>query len=89
MSCKTCVIISDSKYSATSQYALSCYSLFNHGDFLSLRDKIDYLIENRDVREELAELYLNLSKNYSLDVSINRFINEVLIKSIENRQHKM
>jgi spore maturation protein CgeB len=56
---------------------------------LSLRDKIDYLIENRDVREELAELYLNLSKNYSLDVSINRFINEVLIKSIENRQHKM
>ena len=89
MSCKTCVIISDSKHSATSQYALSCYSLFNHGDFLSLRDKIDYLIENRDVREELAELYLNLSKNYSLDVSINRFINEVLIKSIENRQHEM
>ena len=89
MSCGCPVIISDSPNSASSQYAISCYSLFTRNDYMNLSQKIDYLLDNKDKRLELAFLYQTMSKNYSLDVSVDRFINEILIQSIEKNKTKL
>jgi hypothetical protein len=56
---------------------------------MNLSQKIDYLLDNKDKRLELAFLYQTMSKNYSLDVSVDRFINEILIQSIEKNKTKL
>lgn len=65
--CGVVPVISDSKLSATNQFALDDLNLFRHGNYLSLRDKIDYWFENRAHLATRGEEYLEYAKQYSIN----------------------
>ena len=66
-------LISDSPLSATPQFALDDRSLFKHGDPKALAKKIDYWIENPEIREKMGRTYANFAKRYSLTNSVKLF----------------
>lgn len=66
-------LISDSPLSATPQFALDDRSLFKHGDPKALAKKIDYWIENPEIREKMGRTYANIAKRYSLTNSVKLF----------------
>jgi glycosyltransferase involved in cell wall biosynthesis len=72
-SCGKVPIISDSKKSAASQFAIDSRSLFKRGDYLDLRDKIDYWIEHPDEREQMGREYAKQGKElYNIDSSVEK-----------------
>lgn len=81
--CGLVPIISDSKKSATGQFAITNESLFKAGDYLDLRDKIDYLLDNPQRKEELSRLYIEESKKYLIDNCVKQFEKEILEKAIK------
>jgi glycosyltransferase involved in cell wall biosynthesis len=81
--CGIVPIISDSKKSATGQFAITNESLFKAGDYLDLRDKIDYLLDNPHRKEELSKLYIEESKKYLIDNCVKQFENEILDKAVK------
>ncbi|MDO7252433.1 glycosyltransferase [Helicobacter cappadocius] len=70
ISCGVVPIISDSRVSATGQFALDNRSLFEAGNWKDLTQKIDYWIENQDEREKMGKIYAQSASNYTLDKSI-------------------
>ncbi len=72
-SCGAVPVISDSKLSATSQFALCDESIFKKDDYKNLAKKIDYWFENRDKLAEISLKYQELSKEYALDIQIQKF----------------
>jgi len=65
-------IISDSKLSATKQFALCKESLFRHGNPASLAERIDYWVENPERREYMSKSYINYGKSLSLEESVKK-----------------
>ncbi len=72
-SCGAVPVISDSKLSATSQFALCDESIFKKDDYKDLAKKIDYWFENRDKLAEFSLKYQELSKEYALDIQVQKF----------------
>ncbi|HHU28994.1 TPA: glycosyltransferase family 4 protein [bacterium] len=72
--CGLVPIISDSKLSATNQFALTTNNLFEAGNYLSLRDKIDFFIENKDQLSYLKDEYINLAKSYDVKSCTHKLI---------------
>ena len=69
-------IISDSKESATKQFALDERSLFKHGNSKDLANKIDYWISNKKEREKMEIKYAEeVDKNYRISQSIKKIMN--------------
>lgn len=66
-SCGIVPIISDSKISATNQFALDELNLFNKGNFISLRDKIEYWYDNPELKAKRSEEYIEYSKQFALE----------------------
>lgn len=85
LACGLVPIISDSKKSATNQFALTNDSLFKHGNYLDLRDKIDYLLDNPKLREELSAKYIESSQNYLLEDCVSKFEDILQKKALEKR----
>lgn len=75
IACGIVPIISDSKLSATKQFALDERSLFKAGDAKDLAKKIDYFIENKNVLDELGSRYADSAKQYDLNLCIDKMIN--------------
>jgi glycosyltransferase involved in cell wall biosynthesis len=73
-SCGKVPIISDSKKSATSQFALDGRSLFKGGDYRDLRDKLDYWIEHEEERERMGREYARLGESYDIKFSVEKMI---------------
>lgn len=71
-SCGLVPIISDSEISATNQFALTLDNLFNAGDAMDLKQKIEYFIENEAKRQELSKRYIEYGKTFSLDYCVSR-----------------
>ncbi len=67
-------LISDSKYSATKQFALDSRCLFKANDARDLARKIDYFIENRAELADLSARYKNLAKRYDLSACVDEMI---------------
>lgn len=65
--CGIVPVISDSPLSATNQFALDELNLFKQGDYLSLRDKIDFWIENPALKAKRSCEYLEYAKKYSIN----------------------
>lgn len=86
-SCGLVPVISDSKISATNQFALSEHNLFNHGDFESLKEKIEYYIENPLEKEKASKEYLEYAKRYWLDSCVSS-LESVFLKVIEDYHRK-
>jgi glycosyltransferase involved in cell wall biosynthesis len=74
ISCGKVPIISNSKKSATSQFALDARSLFKRGDYLDLRDKLDYWIEHPEEREKMGKEYIKLGESYNIGLSVEKMI---------------
>ena len=69
-SCGLPPIISDSKLSATNQFALSEHNLFKKGNWKDLTKKIEFFIENPDVKKELSDKYIEYAKQFELDYCV-------------------
>ncbi len=65
--CGIVPIISDSKLSATNQFALDEYNLFEHGNYKSLQEKIEFYIEHPEFKEKRSKEYIEYAKRYSID----------------------
>ncbi len=72
--CGIVPIISDSKKSATGQFALTDESLFKAGNAEDLKNKIEYFIENPGRKEELSKEYIEEANNYRLVNCVKEFI---------------
>lgn len=69
-------VISDSKESATNQFAIDERSLFKHGDSNDLANKIDYWIENDCERRKMETKYAEeVNNNYRIAQSIIKITN--------------
>lgn len=67
-------IIAKGKYTATSQFALSEKSTFNQKDPKDLASKIDYWLDNDELRKEESQKYIGLGNKYNIDYSIQQII---------------
>jgi glycosyltransferase involved in cell wall biosynthesis len=74
ISCGKVPVISNSKKSASSQFALDERSLFKRGDYLDLRDKLDYWIEHPEERKKMEKEYTRLGESYNIDFSAEKLI---------------
>jgi 1-acyl-sn-glycerol-3-phosphate acyltransferase len=72
IACGLVPVISDSKKSATRQFAVDERSLFKAGDYLDLRDKIDYWLDNPEEKEKITAAYREKIRYYSIDYSIKK-----------------
>ena len=64
--CGKVPIISDSKLSATNYFSLSNHCLFKAGDYMDLKDKIEYFMEHPEEVKELSKKYIEYGKTFSL-----------------------
>lgn len=71
-SCGLVPVISDSRQSATVQFALSQYNLFKAGSSSSLAERIDYWLEDEVRLKDTGERYAHYGQEYSLERSIRR-----------------
>jgi glycosyltransferase involved in cell wall biosynthesis/1-acyl-sn-glycerol-3-phosphate acyltransferase len=89
VSCGKTPVISDSKKSAASQFALDERSLFKKGNSRDLRKKIEYWIDHGAERKSMEERYAELGKRYNIDHSIDK-IEKMFEDAIKgNRAEKM
>jgi glycosyltransferase involved in cell wall biosynthesis/1-acyl-sn-glycerol-3-phosphate acyltransferase len=72
ISCGKVPIISDSKKSAASQFALDGRSLFKKGNYRDLCAKMEYWIEHPAERERMEAKYAELGKKYHISHSIDK-----------------
>lgn len=70
--CGNVPIIANSTNSATPQFALDENSLFLPGNSEDLANKIDFWIENPELREEMEYKYAESAKKYSIEKSIKQ-----------------
>lgn len=84
LGCGLPCLISDSKYSAASQFALDDRFLFKSDDADDLAKKIDYWYENRDElrSEKMKAKVLAEAEYYRFDRSVNEY--EAFVKEIVN-----
>jgi glycosyltransferase involved in cell wall biosynthesis len=73
-SCGAVPVISNSKLSATSQFALCDESIYKKGNYKDLAKKIDYWFEHKELLKEYSLKYQELSKEYALDKQVDKFI---------------
>jgi glycosyltransferase involved in cell wall biosynthesis/1-acyl-sn-glycerol-3-phosphate acyltransferase len=72
ISCGKVPIISDSKKSAASQFALDGRSLFKKGNYRDLCAKLEYWIEHPAERKRMEAEYAELGKKYNISHSIGQ-----------------
>lgn len=81
IACGLVPVISDSKLSATSQFALDERSLFENDNAESLAKKIEYWFENDEERKKMSAVYAKSAFKYSLENSLKKaermFIDEI------------
>jgi glycosyltransferase involved in cell wall biosynthesis len=88
LSCGNVPIISSSPRSAASQFALDERSKFEKGNFLDLRDKLDYWIERPEERWVMRKKYAELGLNYTINKSAQNLL-EMFAGAIErNKRHE-
>lgn len=71
-SCGLVPVISDSRKSATAQFALRPENLFKAGSGASLAQRIDYWLENEDRRRAAGETYASYGREYDIAYSISK-----------------
>lgn len=70
IACGNVPIISNSKESATVQFAIDDDSLFEHGDSTHLAKKIDYFLDNPKILIEKRKRYEEFADNFRIENSI-------------------
>ena len=72
-SCGAVPVISDSKISATQNFALDENSLFKRANVQDLANKIDYWFEHPEERKALSQKYQELAKSYAIPLQVDKF----------------
>ncbi len=83
--CGLVPIISDSKISATNQFALDEHNLFEHGNYHSLKEKIEYYMDHPEEKEQRSKEYIEYAKQYSLDNCVKQLEDVFQIAIQENK----
>lgn len=83
--CGLVPVISDSKLSATSQFALSENNIFKARDYKDLASKIDYWIEHEEEKKLLSKKYIEYAKTYSYDKCV-KLLEHEFIKKVNNEK---
>ena len=72
ITCGLVPVIADSKMSAARYFALTDESLYRSGDTGSLAEKIDYMIEHPQRREELGRQYAEYAEKFRIEKCIDK-----------------
>ena len=72
LACGLVPVISDSKRSATNQFALDERSLFAAGDAVSLAQKMDYWIEHPEEREAMGKEYARVGDSIRVSTCVEK-----------------
>ena len=88
VACGLVPIISDSKRSATSQFALDGRSTFAAGDASDLSKKIDYWMEHPEEKQKMSALYAESAGRYSIDSCIQA-AEEMFHETIQDDHNRM
>lgn len=70
--CGAVPVISDSPLSATSGFCLDPRLLFKHGQYKSLKHRINFLIENPEYKKKLSIAYAESAKNFALPLMVDK-----------------
>lgn len=87
IACGNVPIISNSKESATVQFAIDDDSLFEHGDSTDLAKKIDYFLDNPHILEEKRKQYEEFANNFRIENSI-KLMEEMFKEEIEDYEKR-
>jgi glycosyltransferase involved in cell wall biosynthesis len=68
------VMVSDSPASAATQFVRDERFVFQHDNPASLANKIDYLVENRDLVEQTGNYCYELAGNFTIEKSVERLV---------------
>ena len=80
-------IVSNSKKAATSGFAIDPRCIFKNNDPQDLAEKIDFFIENDDIRKEIADKYYASATNYDQAECMNK-MEQMLFETIEKYKLK-
>lgn len=86
--CGLVPIISDSKLTATNQFAQDPHCLFKNGDYISLREQIEYFYEHPDEIKRLSKVYIEYAKQYALDYCVVQ-LEKVFETAIEENKNRI
>ena len=78
-------LVSDSKKSATSEFAASPECIFKHRNPNDLAGKIDYFIEHKDEVLKLEEIYLSKASNYEEDKCMEKM--NIMIEEVYKKHY--
>ena len=72
ITCGLVPVIANSEMSAARLFALTEDNLYVSGDTDSLADKIDHMIENPELREELKQKYIQFAARFQIERCIDK-----------------
>lgn len=85
--CGAVPVISDSPLVATNAFSLDEHCLFKNGNSDSLKERIEFFIENEDYKKELSKKYIEYGKEFSLDACVTKLEN-IFKQVIEEHKQK-
>ena len=83
--CGKATLVSDSKKSATSGFAVDQKCIFKNNNSADLAQKIDYFIENPEEKQEIEEKYFNTASKFDQKTCMDK-MEQMLFDVIE--KHK-
>ena len=86
ITCGLVPIISDSKMSAAKYFALSEYNRYACGKPRALTERIDYMIEHPEFREDLSKKYVEYGERFRIDKCIDKM--EEMFQDAANGVHR-
>lgn len=88
IACGKLTIVSDSKGSATKEFAVDEKCIFKNRNPKDLARVIDYWIEHEDERKEYEQKYLTSSKTYSQDECM-KGMEQMIFEVVENKKKEL
>ncbi len=86
ITCGLVPIISDSRMSAAKYFALSEYNRYACGKPRALAERIDYMIEHPEFREDLSKKYVEYGERFRIDKCIDKM--EEMFRDAANGVHR-
>ena len=85
-----CPVLTDSKLSSVSSFAIDERNIFKHGNSKDLASKIDYWLDHEQERKQCADSYLGFAKRFDFATSMNKMENMFLetIMKYKEKQNK-
>ncbi|MBP5651205.1 MAG: glycosyltransferase [Clostridia bacterium] len=83
IACGCVPVVSNSKKSATSQFTVHENSVFEHGNYIDLANKIDWWIEHEEDRIKQKDVVAHHANKFTLERSMNYYL-EMFDQAIED-----